>query len=53
MKGYFPINFVEMQGFNDETDNCVADLNCVTPLLNKIFHSLDHESVSYLDFNVL
>lgn len=32
-EGYFPVNFVQMQGFTDETETCVQHLNSVTHLV--------------------
>ena len=31
--GFFPVNFVKMQGFTDDTDACVQHLNSMTHLV--------------------
>lgn len=42
--GYFPVSFVEMQGFTDETETCVQHLNSMTHLIFQLFETLAQES---------
>ena len=43
--GYFPVNFVQMQGFTDETETCVQHLNSITHLVFQLFETLQQEHV--------
>lgn len=43
--GHFPVSFVKMQGFTDETDSCVQQLNSLTHLVHIVFNSFKYSSV--------
>ena len=39
-EGFFPVTFVQMQGFTDETETCVQHLNSMTHLIFQLFETL-------------
>ena len=49
----FPVNFVRMQGFKDETDSSVYYLNTLTHLVVQVFDTLRHSNVPQLHFAVV
>lgn len=39
-EGYYPVNFVQMQGFTDDTESSVQHLNSITHLVFQLFETL-------------
>lgn len=38
---FYPVNFVQMQGFTDETETSVSHLNSMTHLVFQLFETLE------------
>ena len=38
--GFFPVTYVQMQGFTDDTETCVQHLNSMTHLIFQLFEQL-------------